>query len=149
MTSSRGSAAIDVPLKLRPTGLGSGIDKDRRDYTVYCGGWAIGRIYETRGGPANLRWFWPMTVNGRTSDQLVSLGGVGEVGALKPYECAQNQMLRSARKNPSDSKTGTSLIGARFPSTYSDHSGGRSLTPSREPTREAAMAAFAKSWRRQ
>ena len=24
-------------LKLRPTGLGSGIDKDRPDYTVYCG----------------------------------------------------------------------------------------------------------------
>ena len=55
MTSSRGSAAVDVPLKLRPTGLGSGIDKDRPDYTVYCGGWAIGRIYETRGGPDNLR----------------------------------------------------------------------------------------------
>jgi hypothetical protein len=47
-----------------PTGLGSGIDKDRPDYTVYCGGWAIGRIYETRGGPDNLRWFWSMTVNG-------------------------------------------------------------------------------------
>jgi hypothetical protein len=28
-----------MPLKLRPTGLGSGIDKDRPDYTVYCGGW--------------------------------------------------------------------------------------------------------------
>jgi hypothetical protein len=24
-----------IPLKLRPTGLGSGIDKDRPDYTVY------------------------------------------------------------------------------------------------------------------
>jgi len=24
----------------------------------------IGRIYETRGGPDNLRWFWSMTVNG-------------------------------------------------------------------------------------
>jgi hypothetical protein len=24
-------------LTLRPTGLGSGIDKDRADYTVYCG----------------------------------------------------------------------------------------------------------------
>jgi hypothetical protein len=35
-----------MPLKLRPTGLGSGIDKDRQDYTVYTGGWDIGRIYE-------------------------------------------------------------------------------------------------------
>ena len=40
-----------MTLKLRPTGLGSGIDKDRPDYTVYCGGWDVGRIYETRGGP--------------------------------------------------------------------------------------------------
>jgi len=37
-----------VALKLRPTGLGSGIDKDRPDYTVYCGSWNVGRIYETR-----------------------------------------------------------------------------------------------------
>ena len=30
-----------MPLKLRPTGLGAGIDKDRPDYTVYCGEWAL------------------------------------------------------------------------------------------------------------
>ena len=46
-----------MPLKLRPTGLGSEIDKDRSDYTVFCGEWAVGRIYETHGGPDNLRWF--------------------------------------------------------------------------------------------
>ena len=28
-----------MPLKLRPTGLGSGIDKDRPDYTVFTGEW--------------------------------------------------------------------------------------------------------------
>jgi hypothetical protein len=33
-----------MALKLRPTGLGSGIDKDRADYTVYCGGWDRMRI---------------------------------------------------------------------------------------------------------
>jgi hypothetical protein len=27
-----------MPLTMRPTGLGSGIDKDRPDYAVYCGG---------------------------------------------------------------------------------------------------------------
>jgi hypothetical protein len=32
---------------MRPTGLGAGIDKDRQDYTVYSGGWAVGRIYVT------------------------------------------------------------------------------------------------------
>ena len=46
-----------MPLKLRPTGLGSGIDKERPDYTVVTGEWEVGRIYETRGGPDSLRWF--------------------------------------------------------------------------------------------
>jgi hypothetical protein len=53
-----------MTLKLRPTRLGSGIDKDRQDYTVYSGGWDIGRIYETRGGPDHLRWFWSFAVQG-------------------------------------------------------------------------------------
>ena len=65
-----------MPLKLRPTGLGSGIDKDRPDYTVYCGEWDVGRIYETRGGPDSLRWFWSLTVNGpmTRSDRVATLG---------------------------------------------------------------------------
>jgi hypothetical protein len=29
-------------------------------YTVYCVGWSIGHIYETRGGPDSLRWFWSL-----------------------------------------------------------------------------------------
>ena len=37
-----------MALKLRPSGLGSGIDKDRPDYTVVTGEWEVGRIYETR-----------------------------------------------------------------------------------------------------
>ena len=27
------------------------VDKDRQDFTIYCGAWPIGRIYEQRGGP--------------------------------------------------------------------------------------------------
>ena len=84
-----------MSLKLRPTGLGSGIDKDRPDYAVYCGGWDVGRIYETRGGPDSLRWFWSLTVNGpmTRSDKVATLEeakaqfqkswdleGVGEAG---------------------------------------------------------------------
>ena len=45
-----------MPLKLRSSGLGSGIDKDRPDYIVSSGQWDIGRIYQTRGGPENMRW---------------------------------------------------------------------------------------------
>ena len=64
-----------MPLTMRPTGLGSGADKDRPDYTVYSGGWAVGRIYETRGGPDNLRWFWSMTITGSMtrSDRVATL----------------------------------------------------------------------------
>jgi hypothetical protein len=39
------------------------IDKDRPDYTDFSGGWEIGRIYQTRGGPENLRWFWSLTLD--------------------------------------------------------------------------------------
>ena len=49
-----------MPLKLRPTGLGHGVYKDNVDYGVFCGEWCIGRIYETRTGPADLRWFWAL-----------------------------------------------------------------------------------------
>ena len=64
-----------MALKLRPIGLGSGIDKDRPDYTVFTGEWEVGRIYETRGGPDSLRWFWSMTVNGpmTRSDRVATL----------------------------------------------------------------------------
>jgi hypothetical protein len=35
-----------MALTIRPTGLGSGIDKDRQDFTIFSGGWAVGRIYD-------------------------------------------------------------------------------------------------------
>ena len=40
----RRSWRLRMPLTLRPT-LGAGIDQDRPDYTLYWGGWAVGRIY--------------------------------------------------------------------------------------------------------
>ena len=39
---------VAEPLKLRSSGLGSGIGKD--DYTVFTREWEIGRIYQTRAG---------------------------------------------------------------------------------------------------
>ena len=48
-------------LTLRPTDLGSPADKDRGDYTVFSGEFAVGRIYEVRGAPADLQWFWAIT----------------------------------------------------------------------------------------
>ena len=45
-----------MALKLRPSGLGSGIDKERQDYTVYSGGWDIGRITKPAAARSTLRW---------------------------------------------------------------------------------------------
>ena len=49
-----------MPLKMRPTGLSSGFYKDSSIYSVLCGEWCIGRIYEKRSGPEHLRWFWSL-----------------------------------------------------------------------------------------
>ena len=67
-----------MPLTMRPSGLGAGIDRDRPDYTIYSGGWAVGRIYETRTGPDELRWFWALHAPSkpgtmRTSNRVASL----------------------------------------------------------------------------
>ena len=78
----RQTAVTAMPLKMRPTGLGSGIDKDRADYTVFTGEWEVGRIYETRGGPDNLRWFL-VDDRQRSDDTLGSRGDVrGSQGAI-------------------------------------------------------------------
>ncbi len=67
-----------MPLKLRPTGLGHGVYEDNVDYGVFCSEWCIGRIYETRTGPADLRWFWALHAPSkpgsmRTSNQVATL----------------------------------------------------------------------------
>ena len=44
LTSGGAGSDALMPLTMRPTGLGSGIDKDRQDYTIYSGEWAVGRM---------------------------------------------------------------------------------------------------------
>ena len=47
-----------MALKLRPTGFGSGIDKDRQDFTIQR---RVGHgIHQQRGGPESMSWFWPL-----------------------------------------------------------------------------------------
>jgi len=67
-----------MPLAMRPTGLGHGAYKDKVDYGIFCGEWCIGRIYETRTGPEELRWFWALHAPSkpgtmRTSNRVASL----------------------------------------------------------------------------
>ena len=62
-----------MPLTMRPTGLQSPVDKDCADYTIFSGEWAMGRIYEQRGGPKALRWFWTVHgVFGRPADMYTN-----------------------------------------------------------------------------
>ena len=75
-----------MALKLRPTGLGAGIDKDRPDYTIYTGEWEIGRIYQSRGGPDSLRWFWSMTA---------TAGPMTRSGRVATLEEAKAQLRKS------------------------------------------------------
>jgi hypothetical protein len=49
-----------MPLTMRPTGLGHGVYKDDIDFGVFSGEWLIGRIYERRGFPDDVRWSWSL-----------------------------------------------------------------------------------------
>jgi hypothetical protein len=79
-----------MTLTLRPSGLNSAIDKDRADYTVYSGRWDVGRIYETRGGPESMRWFWSLNANGPTtrSNRVATLEEAKEQFQKSWNECS-------------------------------------------------------------
>ena len=64
-----------MALKMRATGFSSPIDEHLTDFTVLTGEWVIGRIYEVRGSPPDLRWFWALHLNGpmKRSDRVASL----------------------------------------------------------------------------
>jgi hypothetical protein len=78
-------------LTLRPPGLGAA-DKDRSDYTLFSGEFAVGRIYEERGAPADLKWFWAITgIFGTPADMRMD-------GHAPSLELAQAQLAESWRK---------------------------------------------------
>jgi hypothetical protein len=56
-SSTTATGVLAMALTMRPTGLGHGVYKDDIDYSVLSGEWLIGRIYERRGFPENVRWF--------------------------------------------------------------------------------------------
>ena len=49
-----------MALTMRPTGLGHGVYKDDIDFSVFSGEWEIGRIYERRGFPDDVRFVWSL-----------------------------------------------------------------------------------------
>ena len=47
-------------LTMRSTGPSSPNDQRLGDFAIYSGEWAVGRIYDQRGGPEHMRWFWSL-----------------------------------------------------------------------------------------
>ena len=79
-------------LALRPTGLNPPADKDRSGYTLFSGEFAVGRIYEERGAPADVQWFWAITgIFGAPADMRMD-------GHAPTLESAQAQLGESWRK---------------------------------------------------
>jgi hypothetical protein len=67
-----------MTLTMRPAGLSSGVYKAQRGLRHLLGEWCIGRIYENRSGPKELRWLWALHAPGgretlRSSNQVPTL----------------------------------------------------------------------------
>jgi hypothetical protein len=87
-----------MALKMRPTGLGAGIDKDPQDFTVYSGEWAVGRTYQQRGGPSSMRWFWSLYgIFGNSGDMRTDGHAATLDQAKAQFETAWRQWLAGAK----------------------------------------------------
>jgi hypothetical protein len=69
---------------MRPTGLGHGVYKDKIDFSVFSGAWNIGRIYERKGFPDAVRFFW--SLHGVV---LTRAPGVRTDGSAPTFEAAK------------------------------------------------------------
>jgi hypothetical protein len=57
-----------MAITMRLIGRGHGVYADQVDYTIFCGAWCVGRIFETRTGPQGLPFFWSMDAPSKPSD---------------------------------------------------------------------------------
>ena len=87
-----------MALKLGPTGLGFGIDKDRQDFTINSGGWAMGRVYEQRDRPDSMRWFWSLHgIFGKPADMRADGHAATLDGATAQFESTGRPWLAWAK----------------------------------------------------
>src|SRR4051794_4863739 len=112
-----------MPLKKRATGLSSPVDEHLTDFTVLTGEWVIGRIYEVRGSPPDLRWFWSLHLNGpmKRADRVASL------------EEAKNQLKTQLGRVEGLGKLGGAGLGGTLmsPTSYANASLGTVLDSTR------------------
>jgi hypothetical protein len=72
-----------MALWLRRTGLASPAHADRADYLVIEHDKVIGRIYEERYVPADVRWFWSITEHVDPALGIVTNGRVPSLEEAK------------------------------------------------------------------
>jgi hypothetical protein len=53
-----------MTLAMRPAGIGFGFYRDADGYSVFCGEWCIGRIYENSSVSEDQRWYWTLHAPG-------------------------------------------------------------------------------------
>ena len=80
-----------MALTMRPTGLGHGVYADAIDYNVFSGEWCIGRIYENRSSPADLRWFWSLDALGKPETLRASNRAATLEAAKAEFEASWKQ----------------------------------------------------------
>jgi hypothetical protein len=96
-----------MPLTLRPTGLSSPAYRDWLDYVIVADGRAVGRIYEDRQTPPDLRWFWSITV------YVDPKQGINTSGRAASLDEAKAQFLSNWQRCRADSTPSDPLNAAR------------------------------------
>ena len=89
-----------MPLTMRPTGGHSPVYADRQDWTIFDDGKPVGRVYEDAGAstPAELRWFWSITVYVDPMAGIVTSGKVPTLDAAKAqFEASWRRWLDWAK----------------------------------------------------
>ena len=89
-----------MPLTMRPTGGHSPVYQDRQDWTIFDDGKRVGRIYENAGAgtPADLRWFWSITVYVHPRAGIRTSGKVATLEQAKAqFETAWHRWLAWAK----------------------------------------------------
>jgi hypothetical protein len=78
--------------------LSSPVDNDRQDFTIYSGDWAMGRIYEQRGGPDHMRWCWSLYgIFGKPADMRTDGHAATLDEAKAQFETAWHRWLAWAK----------------------------------------------------
>ena len=83
-----------MPLTIRPTGLASPAHHQCEDWIVFADGKTVGRIYQDASAPAELRWFWTITVYVHPD------AGIITSGKAPTLERAKQAFLRSWKRVP-------------------------------------------------